>query len=664
MSCYSFRGEPTLPTDATEPAPPDAFGPFRVLHQVGAGTLGPVFRAYDAGDDRVCAIKWFRLDAPPEQAHRLTAALHRIIAAGLAHPHLVEPRAVAVQDVTAYLAMDLVAGDALDTRWRSDGVSPDDLLRWSAALASALDAAAAVGIWHGALHPRDVLVATGDVRLTGIGVAQALEAAGLAVPLRRPYAAPERTVSGAWDQRADVFSLAAILVEGLTGRRIVGTGHEAVAALAAADVPDAALAICAAALAERPDERPASAGQFVATLRGALEPWLEPRRDVGGVARARSPQRPRRAAALPALPFGDDGAIPAVSMHADVVAAPPDVASAAPLASETVPVASDVVPVAADPVSAAPAALGASTDEADAQHTSAPAEGEWVEDAAAPLAIVDTDAAAPRTRSSMRGPVTPHLAPPEIRPTLWPIGLALFIGLMVGAAGGFALGTRTPVAGQASTASTTSTDPTVATSIPAASTTPVAAPTSLPTPPAPVPPVAAGAAAASAAPPEGAANATLQIVTVPPGASVTINGVLAGRSPVRVPHLTRGVHAIRIAREGYVTAERSIRITTPSRTTTVAITLTPESRRVAAPVTAADAPVAHRRAGHVRIESRPTGAHAHLDGRLVGTTPVTVPDVLAGTHAIRLELDGFRPWTGTVRVAPGAEQQIRGSLER
>ena len=71
----------SLHTDAPGTAPPDAFGPFRVLHQIGAGTLGPVFRAYDPEQEKLVAVKWFRLDLPPERTHRLVAELEQLIAA-------------------------------------------------------------------------------------------------------------------------------------------------------------------------------------------------------------------------------------------------------------------------------------------------------------------------------------------------------------------------------------------------------------------------------------------------------------------------------------------------------------------------------------------------------------------------------------------------------
>src|SRR5437773_10161685 len=85
------RRSSSLHTDAAGAAPPDAFGPFRVLHQIGAGTLGPVFRAYDATRERLVAVKLFKLDLPPERVHQLVAELDRIVSARLDYPSLVTP---------------------------------------------------------------------------------------------------------------------------------------------------------------------------------------------------------------------------------------------------------------------------------------------------------------------------------------------------------------------------------------------------------------------------------------------------------------------------------------------------------------------------------------------------------------------------------------------
>ena len=62
---------PLTREDHTAFSPPPAFGPFRVLHQIGVGALGPVFRTYEPTRDRLVAVKVFRLDIVPEQAQAL-----------------------------------------------------------------------------------------------------------------------------------------------------------------------------------------------------------------------------------------------------------------------------------------------------------------------------------------------------------------------------------------------------------------------------------------------------------------------------------------------------------------------------------------------------------------------------------------------------------------
>src|SRR6476659_3210309 len=153
----SFQEYP-LNTDAAGTAPPDAFGPFRVLHQIGAGALGPVFRAYQPEQDRLVAIKLFKLDLPPERVHQLVGAFERLIAADLTDPTLSAPRAAGIADVAAYLVQDYIGAESLDLAVREHGAaSPADALRVAVQLADALDCAASVNIFHGALHPRDVL---------------------------------------------------------------------------------------------------------------------------------------------------------------------------------------------------------------------------------------------------------------------------------------------------------------------------------------------------------------------------------------------------------------------------------------------------------------------------------------------------------------------------
>ena len=168
----------------------------------------------------------------PSACTSSSAELEQLIAAELDHPVIAAPRAAGIEGVTAYLAQDYVTAESLDIVIREDGAPPvADALSIVARLADALDYAADRQIVHGSLHPRDVLLSPDDFRLVGLGIARALERVGVRAPVRRPYTAPERIGGGAWDRRADIFSLAAIAYELVWGRRLSehgcpgGRGH-------------------------------------------------------------------------------------------------------------------------------------------------------------------------------------------------------------------------------------------------------------------------------------------------------------------------------------------------------------------------------------------------------------------------------------------------------
>ncbi|MGC4084077.1 MAG: protein kinase [Vicinamibacterales bacterium] len=244
-----------------------------MLHQIGAGVLGPVFRAYQPDPGRLVAVKQFRLDIPPDAAHRFVTALDRLIAADLTHPGIAAPLAAGLEHDFPYLAQDFVAAESFDVVRREYGPAPaTDVVRVSTQVAASLDFAAGAEVLHGSLHPRDVLLLPDETRITGLGIAQAIESIALAAPVRRPYTAPERVSGGAWDRRADVFSLAALAYEMLFGRRIAGVGRDAAEAITAVEGADAdALRLLfTRALAEDPAERFDTAGAFAEALQGTL----------------------------------------------------------------------------------------------------------------------------------------------------------------------------------------------------------------------------------------------------------------------------------------------------------------------------------------------------------------------------------------------------------
>lgn len=246
------------------------------MHQIGVGVLGSVFRASHPEGGRSLTVKTFELDGAPEQIDRFAGALEHLVSAGLSHPSIVTPLDTGIQLGVPYLVSDYAPGESLDAILRRDATAnAARALTLVRGLAAAVDAAHGRGVVHGGLHLRDVLVAGDDVRLTGFGVASALEHAGIRPPVRRPYAAPELIAGRRWGPEADRFSVAAIAYELLTGTRPAGTGEELLVRLR--DLDGAAIEDRAGlqqafrnALAAEPEIRPAAAAGFVTAFGNAL----------------------------------------------------------------------------------------------------------------------------------------------------------------------------------------------------------------------------------------------------------------------------------------------------------------------------------------------------------------------------------------------------------
>ena len=271
--CPPHGGVSALTRDEPSSSPkPGAFGPFLVEHQIGMGFSGPVFRAYDPENELLVAVKAFQLDITPEQAHTLAEQLNRIAQIGLSEPGIVTPLRAGVEDSVAYLVLDYLAMESLDVAMRHYApAATDRTTTLIAQLAGAIDCARAVGALHGALHLRDVFVAQDSAQVSGFGVVPALEEIGLRGPVRRPYAAPERVRGGDWGPTADIFSLAVIAYELLTGARPLGTGRDAITKLRSCGLTKNAVALeklFLTAMADNPDERPRTAHEFASELEG------------------------------------------------------------------------------------------------------------------------------------------------------------------------------------------------------------------------------------------------------------------------------------------------------------------------------------------------------------------------------------------------------------
>jgi hypothetical protein len=82
---------------------PASFGGYRVEHQMGAGTLGPVLQGRDVSRDRLVAIKAFTIGVSDSQRDRFAGGLRRLGGLGLAHPSSVLPLSSGIEQGIPYL---------------------------------------------------------------------------------------------------------------------------------------------------------------------------------------------------------------------------------------------------------------------------------------------------------------------------------------------------------------------------------------------------------------------------------------------------------------------------------------------------------------------------------------------------------------------------------
>ncbi len=277
-------------------------GRYAVEAELGQGGMAVVYRAVDLKHDRRVAIKVLR----PEVAHALGPErfLREIkLTAQLAHPHILPLLDSGEADGLLYYVMPFVAGESLRDRLRREGHIPlEQALALAREVADALASAHRHGVIHRDIKPENILLEEGHAVVADFGIARAivqsgggdrLTLTGLAVGTPVYMSPEQRTGSDALDGRSDVYALACVVHETLSGRLPFG------GAIAPEIPPDIERAL-RRALAPDPAQRFATVGEFAA----ALVPPRTSAADLGAVARlARRPRYALPAAALLAVAF-------------------------------------------------------------------------------------------------------------------------------------------------------------------------------------------------------------------------------------------------------------------------------------------------------------------------------------------------------------------------
>ena len=173
----------------------------------------------------------------------------------------------------------------------------------------------------------------------------------------------------------------------------------------------------------------------------------------------------------------------------------------------------------------------------------------------------------------------------------------------------------------------------------------------------------------------------LLVRSTPSGASVEVDGVARGVTPLALRDLDLGARAISVTRRGYVPEERRIVLTKARPSQSVEVRMSAQaaaaSPRPSTPASlgkpsasaaaggSASAKASARQAGAtgaLAIESRPAGASVLLNGKPSGTTPMMINELAPGDYRVTLSLSGYREFATTVRVVAGERARAAARL--
>lgn len=266
---------------------------YELLEEIGAGGFGRVYRARDLALERDAAIKVLHpaLTADPAVMERFRREAQ--LAARLRHPNIVSIYDITGRAGLTWYSMEYVPGSSVAQVIQRHGTfSLEQTERLLTEALSALEHAHSLGLIHRDLKPENMLIEPdGRLRITDFGLALALRGGarfgGATSRSGTPqFAAPEQLLGERVDQRADLYSLAAVAYFALLGKPpFSGKTPEQILARQTTDdlpplsperrdVPRELEEVLRRALRSDPAERYHSAGAFQAAVKGVFGGFL------------------------------------------------------------------------------------------------------------------------------------------------------------------------------------------------------------------------------------------------------------------------------------------------------------------------------------------------------------------------------------------------------
>lgn len=201
-------------------------GAYKVEGLIGRGGMAAVYQAYHQATERNVAIKVMLPDVATNETFQRRFEREAKTLAGLQHVHILPVFDYGQQDSVNYLVMPFLPGRTLADHIRENDLTLAEIAAIFRQLASALDYAHGKGILHRDLKPDNVMMdEDGNVLLADFGLTRLLNDAQETSKLTSDstvigtpaYMSPEQGQGRALDHRSDLYSLAVLLYEMLTG---------------------------------------------------------------------------------------------------------------------------------------------------------------------------------------------------------------------------------------------------------------------------------------------------------------------------------------------------------------------------------------------------------------------------------------------------------------
>jgi hypothetical protein len=264
---------------------PVRFGRYELVRRLGRGGMAEVFLARYRGPEsfeKRLVIKRVLPERSRDRAFLTLFFEEARLHVSLSHGNLVPVFDFGRVGNLYFIAMEYVPGTDLGAILGRGALSPAEVAYVGVELCRGLGYVHRRGLVHRDVTPRNVLVSTeGEIKLSDFGVALASQATGQGGLRGTPaYMAPEQARGEALDGRADLYALALVLIEALTGKRVRAAreGEDATALATATPPlpPEGPLAGALGAVllrAAAPDARDrfADADAMLAALDGALK---------------------------------------------------------------------------------------------------------------------------------------------------------------------------------------------------------------------------------------------------------------------------------------------------------------------------------------------------------------------------------------------------------